>query len=465
MAFILPEVCPIGREGLLSYGRSNVVSVMTGVVELGLGLDACSVSSPIYLSDDELVESADAVMVAVSRLAAVQAGLVREIDGRGLAKKLGASSTLAWLKARYLLAGPSAARLVKLAVEAEHDAPAASAALADGAVNADQVLAIAAAVRELPGELDAETRHKAEAQLVEFAAIHDPVTLSTLGRRILDTVDPEASEAREAELLRKQEERAYNARAFNLSSDHLTGRVKVSGWLDGESAAIVRAAIDPLCAPGRSRLRSGASAESSVAEGGPAESDVVDDRSPTQRRADALVDVCRLALATGDLPDNGGERPQLAVMAEFDVLTGQLKAGTLETGERLSPEAVRRIACDCGLLPGVMDGTGSVLDLGRERRAWTGAARKAILLRDRGCVFPGCDRPPRWTDIHHVAQWQHGGGTDRDNGAAFCGHHHRVIHQGHWQVRIASDGLPELIPPAYVDRQRRPRRNRYHRRP
>jgi hypothetical protein len=439
-----------------------MVIVMTGVVELGEGVDACAVSSPIYLSDDDLIASVDAVMTAVSRLAAVQAGLVREVDGRGLAKKLGASSTLAWLKARYLLAGSSAARLMKVAVEAEHDAPAASAALVDGSVNADQLLAIAAAVRELPDDLDVATRVKSEEQLVEFAAVHDPATLPTLGRRILDTVDPAASEAREAELLRKQEERAYNARAFNLSPDHLTGRVKVSGWLDGESAAIVRAAIDPLCAPGMSRLRLGSSAGSTADAEVP---DVVDDRAPAQRRADALVDVCRLALATGELPDNGGERPQLAVMAELDVLTGQLKAGALETGERLSPEAVRRIACDSRLLPGVMDGSGLILDLGRERRLWTGAARKAILLRDRGCVFPGCDRPPRWTDIHHVTQWQHGGGTDRDNGVAFCGHHHRVIHQGHWQVRIASDGLPELIPPAYVDRQRRPQRNRYHRRP
>ncbi|MBB5872442.1 hypothetical protein F4553_005876 [Allocatelliglobosispora scoriae] len=440
---------------------------VTGVAELVDGLEAGTgsspiYSSPIYLSDDDLIASVDAVMVAVSRLAAVQAGLVREIHGRGLAKKLGASSTLAWLEDRFLLAGSSAARLLKVAVEADRDAPAASAALATGAVNADQVLAIAAAMRELD-DVDAATRVKAEEQLVEFAAVHDPQRLAVLGRRILDTVDPAASEAREAELLRKQEERAYRARAFNLSPDHLTGRVKVSGWLDSESAAIVRAAIDPLCAPGRARLRPHTSDDQTADQA--ALPDAVDDRLPTQRRADALVDICRLAMATGDLPDNGGERPQLAVMAEFDVLTGELKTGTLDTGEQLSPEAVRRIACDCGLLPGVMDGTGQVLDLGRERRLWTGAARKAILLRDRGCAFPGCDRPPRWTDIHHVTQWQHGGGTDQRNGAAVCGHHHRVVHQGHWQVRIADDGLPEFIPPAYIDRQRRPQRNRYHRRP
>lgn len=436
---------------------------MAGIAQVEDGLDACHGSSALFLSDDDLVASLDAVMVMVSRLAALQFGLVREFDGRSLAKAQGATTTLAWVKARYLVDHGTAAKLVALGADLDLLAPTTLAALAAGAINPDHVAVICQTLKELPEDVDPATRAKAEEHLLGFAGEFEPVKLRTLGRRILDTVDPEQAEQREAELLRKQEERAYAARSFNLSPDHLTGRVKVTGSLDTESAAIVRAALEPLCAPGQSRLRT---RSATAAEGGSDDefAETVDDRTPGQRRADALVDICRLALTTGDLPDSGGDRPQITVMADYDTITRQLRAATLDTGQRLSPDSARRLACDCGILPALMNSTGQVLDLGRERRLWTGPARKAILLRDGGCAFPGCDRPPRWTDIHHIRHWQHGGASDRDNGVALCGHHHRVIHQGHWTVKIAPDGRPEFTPPTYVDRQQRPRRNNYHRR-
>ncbi|WP_345632321.1 HNH endonuclease signature motif containing protein [Rugosimonospora acidiphila] len=86
------------------------------------------------------------------------------------------------------------------------------------------------------------------------------------------------------------------------------------------------------------------------------------------------------------------------------------------------------------------------------------------MLRDRGCAFPGCDRPPRWCDGHHLISWLDDGPTSLDNGVLLCAHHHRVIHQGDWQVKIAPDGLPEFIPPRYLDPDQQPRRNIYHRR-
>ncbi|HEY9482350.1 MAG TPA: HNH endonuclease signature motif containing protein, partial [Micromonosporaceae bacterium] len=76
--------------------------------------------------------------------------------------------------------------------------------------------------------------------------------------------------------------------------------------------------------------------------------------------------------------------------------------------------------------------------------------------------FPGCDRPPRWADIHHIVGWQNGGATDRDNGVALCGHHHRLIHASAWTVQLGPDRRPEFIPPAHVDASRRPRRNTCH---
>jgi hypothetical protein len=123
------------------------------------------------------------------------------------------------------------------------------------------------------------------------------------------------------------------------------------------------------------------------------------------------------------------------------------------------------MACCAGIIPAVLGTTGQVLDLGRERRLFTGAARRALVLRDGGCAFAGCDRPPRWCDGHHILHWILGGRTDLANGVLLCSHHHRVIHEGEWLVRIAADGLPEFVPPSWLDPLQTPRRNSFHRRP
>jgi hypothetical protein len=257
--------------------------------------------------------------------------------------------------------------------------------------------------------------------------------------------------------LRREEERAYAARGLSLARDHLTGLTRISGLLDSEGAAVVHAVLDPLSAPGANttpRLVD--------ADGLPA---IIDDRTPPQRRADAFVEACRLLLSGGRLPDSGGDRPQVSITVGYDPLTRALGVGMFDTGVPLSPEAARRLTCDAQILPAVLDGHGVPLDLGRERRLWTGPARRAIYLRDRGCAFPACDRPARWTQIHHIRHWADGGPTDQDNGVALCAHHHRVIHQQEWRVTIAPDGLPTFTPPAWIDRHQRPRRNIYHPRP
>ena len=143
-------------------------------------------------------------------------------------------------------------------------------------------------------------------------------------------------------------------------------------------------------------------------------------------------------------------------------LRSGLGAALLPTGDVISAEAARRLACDARLIPAVLDTAGMPLDLGRARRLFTPTQRRALILRDGGCAFPGCDRPPQWCECHHCVHWADGGPTDVGNGVLLCGHHHRLIHTSRWQVRIAADGLPEFIPPAFVDPHRRPRRNTRH---
>jgi hypothetical protein len=190
-----------------------------------------------------------------------------------------------------------------------------------------------------------------------------------------------------------------------------------------------------------------------------------DHRTLAQRRADALRDVCALALGTDQLPENRGEKTTMTVTVPFDPIAKELGAGMLDTGEKVSAETARRMACDAGIIPALLNGVGLPLDVGRIKRLFQGAIRRALELRDGGCAFPGCDRPPKWCDAHHATSWCKGGKTCLANGVLLCGHHHRLIHHSEWQVYIASDGLPEFIPPAHIDPTRAPRRNHFHRRP
>ncbi len=176
----------------------------------------------------------------------------------------------------------------------------------------------------------------------------------------------------------------------------------------------------------------------------------------------AVVEVCRIALACGQLPDNGGTPPQLNVTVDLDALRGNVAVGQLHTGGLLSPEATRRLACDALILPVLLNGASIPIDIGRARRTFASAARQAVILRDGGCAFLGCDRPPRWCQVHHVISWLAGGPTDRDNGVALCSYHHRLIHHSNWHIQFGKDKRPEFIPPAHIDPTQRARRNPYH---
>jgi hypothetical protein len=399
------------------------------------------VDTPTWsLRDADVVDCLDAVHAVEQALAAVKLHLVRELDGRNLPVAQHASSTTVWLREHLRVSIHAAKRMLDLA-QAIDQRPALDAALAAGAVNVEQAQVVAATIRDLPAEVGDQVVDKAEAALIDQAAACEPGILCKAGERILAHVAPEIADAADAAALARMEARAQQTRAFHLTRNG-DGRVRLTGWLDEEAAATVNAALDPLCAPRHD----------------------LEPRTPSQRRADALVEVCELAVRSQQLPDSGGQRPHVVVTVPYDVVRAQLGVGTLDTGGRLSPEQVRRLACDAHLIPAVLDGHGQVLDLGRTRRLITGALRRALELRDQGCAFPGCDRPPRWCHGHHIHAWTSGGSTTLDNSVLLCGHHHRIIHRGHWAVRLAADGTPEFIPPTYVDPHRRPRRNTYHHR-
>jgi hypothetical protein len=372
-------------------------------------------------------------------------------------------------------------RRVVEAAKAVDERPNLDRALIAGVVNVEQAVVIDECLAGMPAQVGAEAVEKAEAMLIGWAGDFDAKGLRMLGTRILEHVAPEMAERVEAAALARQEVKAYAGRTLSIVPNG-DGRVRLTGWLDSEAAAIVTAALDPLCSPRTAAdtvraPQTGAGADTggvrSTREVFAAAGDqprsapdraTADERTTGQRRADALLEVCRLVLTTGDLPVNGGDRPQVTVTVAYDPLRGELGVGTLDTGHRLTPTATRRLACDAQILPAVLGSEGQVLDVGQSRRLITGALRRALVTRDGGCAFPGCDRPPRWCDGHHIRSWADGGPTSLDNAVLLCGHHHRTIHHSDWTIRLAHDRHPEFLPPAHLDPARRPRRNLYHRR-
>jgi hypothetical protein len=414
-------------------------------VELNLGELA---GRAIYgLSDSELRTAVDEVFGCRALLDGLALALVRELDGRDLAVRDGASSTTAWLAGRERISGGLAHRCVRIAKAV--DGTATGEALRAGRMNLEQADVITHAIRRVPGE----RRVEAEETLVAYASVFGPQTLVTLGKRILTHTETDTETETEtapaepggtprldaspspaargaAARLEVVEQRAVAGRELWLT-DTPDGRVRVTCLLDSEGGNTVRTVLGALCRP--------------------CPADRLDPRSPARKRADALVEVCELVMASGRLPRNGGDPVQVAVTVPLATLRDQVGVATLDDGSALSPAAARRLACDAGIIPAVLGGASQPLDVGRQRRLVTGPLRRAVLLRDRGCSFPGCDRPPSWTSIHHATHWVDGGVTSLGNSAALCRHHHRTIHYGQWKLTINPvDGYPDFWPPDHL---------------
>ncbi|WGW12384.1 DUF222 domain-containing protein [Saxibacter everestensis] len=186
-----------------------------------------------------------------------------------------------------------------------------------------------------------------------------------------------------------------------------------------------------------------------------------DSRSYQRKLLDGLIGHCARALRTGAV-HSGGTAASIMVTIDYDTLYAKTSGhGVLAHTGPVPVSTVRELACDANLIPVVLGGTGQILDVGATRRLFTPAQRRAIIARDHGCIMPGCTAPASWCATHHVHYHSHGGPTSTSNGALLCEHHHGVIHHGEWTITMR-DGVPWVIPPAWIDPNRTPRRNHYH---
>lgn len=374
---------------------------MTGVENLRQALDALAAVPVTASAEQTLGEELIELLSLAARLDGEISRRLAAFDGRGGALLDGAASTTAWLRGQCLLSPGEARQRVVVARALDRDLPATAAALAEGDVTLRHAVVIAAAVEDLPAEVVTD----AETALVAAARLCDPSRLRLEVSRVRHALAPDCARIAAAE--------AFDRRRLHVSAT-FEGMVAVDGMLDPEGGAVLLTALAALAAP------------------------VPDDaRTPAQRRADALVTLCRRQLDAGTLPNTGGERPHLTVVVDLPTLQGTPGAPPAELGSGgpLGTEALLRLACDASVVRIVTAGESEILDVGRRTRIVPVALRRALDLRDLGCVFQDCDRPPSWCDAHHLTPWARGGSTDLDNLALLCGFHHHTIHDRGWTLQ------------------------------
>jgi len=144
------------------------------------------------------------------------------------------------------------------------------------------------------------------------------------------------------------------------------------------------------------------------------------------------------------LPVAGGLNASITVTLDLHTLRDGLRSARLDTGDTISPGEARRLACEAGLVPMVLNGPSVILDAGRTRRLFTPAMRRAMALRDRTCTAEGCTIPAAWCDAHHKQPWSQGGSTRLADGVLLCRRHHMMAHRSGYQVEFPPSGATRL---------------------
>ncbi len=358
------------------------------------------------------------LLEARERLEAEVLRCVGEWDAAGAWAEDGACNPVAWLTHQSRLTREDAVKLVRSArLVRDHDQT--RQALADGSVSTAHVDLLARAARHRE---DVYAQH--EDVLIGTAASTSPEPFRKVVQQWRVVADQQIADSEANALYLRRHLRLW--RTF-------PGAQAIDGRLDPEGGAMVSAALAALDHP-----------DSKDADLPP--------RTRAQRLADALVEMAAHSLACKH--SRGRSPVGLDVIVDIDTLAGEAPSpvgGRSEIAHvgPVAPRTIQRLACDSAIGRVIMRGKSEVLDLGRRSRVPSEPQRRALVLRDGGCVWPGCRRPPEWCDAHHLVPWTDGGTTDLENLVLLCRRHHVACHEGGWQLTRAPDGhlLVERAPP------------------
>jgi hypothetical protein len=413
---------------------------------------------PVWsLSAGECDTALDGLHAAQARLAGLGATLIGQGVNRMCPEAARCRDTAEWLQHRHRHDRRDAKALVAFAAAVTGDRDQTRDALAAGQVSVQQARAVVAAVSELPAGVTAAQAASAEEFLLAKAAELDPAGLRVCGRAITEHLTQ------------------ISADGAPPAAEPVTSRVRLrprdggwalTGWLAPYEGNLLAAALDTRIEHTRRQEHAAAKSSSEAEDDGvvPADGDgdrLGEGRGRDEYRARALVDLLTAGASAPDPdPGTGPVRPQVTVLIPLATLTERLGGATLlDTGQALSPETARRLACDADLIPAVLGAKGQVLDVGRAKRQIPTALRTAVAIRDGGCTFPACTRAPGSCEAHHIRHWSHGGPTDYQNLTLLCGRHHQLAHDQGWQITRDSHGLPLFTPPPTIDPLQRPRQH------
>jgi hypothetical protein len=259
-----------------------------------------------------------------------------------------------------------------------------------------------------------------EDEMLELARRHSVASLRYLCRYARHCADPDG--------FFNDAEADYSRRELHISQMP-DGMHAIDGMLDPAGGAALRTALDSLA----KRL-------------GPD-----DDRSHKQRMADSLVELAHHAMDEGRLPKRNGVKPHVTVTTTLEGLKDEFgaPAADIELSLPISTRTLERLACDC-TISRVLLADSMVIDVGKATRVVSAPTRRALRVRDRGCRWPGCDRQVNWSTPHHIIAWStKRGPTNLHNLVLLCFYHHRLVHEGGWQVVKAGREF-RFIPPERV---------------
>jgi hypothetical protein len=401
----------VGSESARYYSYMCSTAVDSPLARLAAALDELAAEDTSCLGDAERLERVRLLNKATNRATAQLAGAIRNAETHQSPEHDGLKSMRSWLRTHTRLSGAAVTGLVREG-RAMACLPAVEAAFLAGELTADQVDTIA--VIATPENLDKAAAQGIDLDVIERALVAIAVTqpYRTLQVEVggyLARLDPDGREPDPTE-----------QRSLTLVQ-HPDGAVTGGLSLDQHGGETVMTAVEAYAAASRT---------------------AGDPRSRAQRLADALVQLCANALATGQAPRLRSVPAQLLVIIDEHALVDpdpNPAAGATGTGARISATRARRTACDSQVSRLVFGPDSVPIDLGRAQRVVTPAQRRALDARDGSCVFAGCEAPNWWCEAHHVLEWINDGPTDLENLGLLCERHHTKAHHG-FRVERDTDG-------------------------
>lgn len=344
------------------------------------------------------------------------------------------------------------------------------AAMVSGAIGVAGLLAATEPLEQARRRILDGPRLEADQQLADLARgiddegqttnpLPSPEDLRLLSRVLVAYLDPDGAEP--------SDEIGARARSFFIGRER-DGRVPIHGDILPEVAGQLRLLQDSILNPrvdGPDDPTIGVhfTDESSSTEGeectpnGTPHSEpmFLDQRTRAQKLHDAFAMIVNAAARSGEFPELGGAAPTLVVtVTADDYVNGSGWATVLGTGDRIPSRVAAQTGCAGGIQRVMFDKNGRIAALGTTARIFNALQRRAITLRDGGCIIPGCTVPASWCEIHHVTEHADGGPTHTDNGVLLCWWHHRNLHLSEWRIRM-NGSVPEIRGPMWWDRNQR----------